>query len=128
MNETVIQLYELLSFGGILISPLYLVFFAAIAWLIYRSRGETGGFLRWLFPRKLFLTRSTGIDVSLFVISQIIQALGLFARFAATPVVDARAAKSENIRRATGIPRCMRECRLTDIMISPRWMEMRVRS
>jgi len=89
MSETLTEIYELLSFGGILISPLYLAVFAAIAWLIYRSRGETGGFFAWLFPRKLFLTRSTGVDVSLFAIGQVVQALGLFTRFAATPAVAA---------------------------------------
>ena len=89
MSETLTEMYELLSFGGILISPLYLAVFAAIAWLIYRSRGETGGFFAWLFPRKLFLSRSTGVDVSLFAIGQAVQALGLFTRFAATPAVAA---------------------------------------
>ncbi len=45
--------------------------------------------MQWLFPRKNIMNRSTGIDVSLFVIGQVLELLGLFARFTATPAVAA---------------------------------------
>ena len=87
MPDTFTQGLEWLTFGGLLLSPIYLATFVAIAWSIYRKRGETGGFVPWLLPKKVFLTRSTGVDVSLLAIGQVIQYLGLFARFAAIPAV-----------------------------------------
>jgi sterol desaturase/sphingolipid hydroxylase (fatty acid hydroxylase superfamily) len=89
MSDSLFSVFEWLTFGGLLLSPFYLATFTMIAWIIYRSRGETGGFLSWLLPSQVFLTRSTGVDVSLFVMGQLIQFFGLFARFAAVPAVAA---------------------------------------
>ena len=112
MSDSLTNLYEILSFGGILISPLYLAFFLAIGWVIYRWRGETTGFIPWLLPKKNFLNRSTGIDVSLFAIGQVIQFLGLFTRFAATPAVAAYVAGLMPIAP------------LGDMTLSPVWLAL----
>ncbi|MEL6684879.1 MAG: sterol desaturase family protein [Pseudomonadota bacterium] len=83
------EIFELLTFGGLLVSPAYLLPFILIAFAIYFWRGETGGFLRWLFPKQIILNRSTGIDVTLFAVNQVLELLGIVARFAATPLVAA---------------------------------------
>lgn len=93
MPSSLAEFFELLTFGGILISPAYLLPFVLIAWMIYLWRGETGGFLQWLFPRKNILNRSTGIDVKLFALNQVLELLGLAARFTATPLVAAYVAR-----------------------------------
>ena len=82
-------LHDVLSFGGVLISPLYLGAFVLIAWGIYLWRGERGGFWAWLTPKDVIFNKSTGLDLWLFGIGQVAQVLGLFTRFAATPAVAA---------------------------------------
>ena len=103
MSDSLVEIFEWLTFGGLLISPFYLATFAAIAFCIYRMRGETGGFLAWLLPKRVFLTRSTGLDVSLFAIGQLILFFGLFARFAAIPAVAAYVASLMPVAPLGGI-------------------------
>lgn len=74
---------------GLQISPIYLISFCMIAWVIYRMRRETRGFWGWLFPRDMYLHHSTKVDVSLLIIGQLIVYFGVVARLTAVPAVAA---------------------------------------
>ena len=61
------------------IAPVYLVAFVCIAFVIYvvraRRHGETG-FLRWLFPRAIYLHRSHITDIKLFLFGRLVSFTG----------------------------------------------------
>ena len=66
-------------------SPLYLVAFAAVAWVIYLLRGVTGGFIAFLLPKDIWSHKSTRLDIILFIMGGLISGFGLIARFSAAP-------------------------------------------
>lgn len=75
-----------------MISPPYILAYIGIAWLVYVMRREQGGFGAWLFPKDIWLSKSTGVDVMLLLIGRVMSVLGLVARFAVTPLVAAQVA------------------------------------
>lgn len=71
------------------ISPIYLACFVLIAALIYLIRKEEGGFFAFLLPRAIWSHKSIRADIGLFLFNRILAFFGIFARFAAVPVVAA---------------------------------------
>lgn len=79
---------------NITLSPQYLLTFILIGWAVYLARRETGGFLKWLFPRAIWGHKSTGADLWLFLIGRTMSLLGIVARFGGTPAIAVAVAGS----------------------------------
>ena len=88
MDRITEQLAAFFGLGSAM-SPLALLAFALIAWIVYRARRVQGGFLAFLFPAEVWRHKSVSIDLWMIVIGQAMAALGLIARFAAVPAVAA---------------------------------------
>lgn len=69
------------------LSPIYLACFVLFAALVYLLRREKGSFIAFLLPREIWSHKSIRVDISLIIINRVLSLLGLFARFAAVPVV-----------------------------------------
>ncbi|AKS46331.1 Sterol desaturase/sphingolipid hydroxylase, fatty acid hydroxylase superfamily [Octadecabacter temperatus] len=69
------------------LSPIYLGCFVLFTALVYLVRREKGSFIAFLIPREIWSHRSIRVDVALIVINRLLSLFGLFARFAAVPVV-----------------------------------------
>lgn len=90
MPDSLIRAFDFIFFGSTAaFSPLYLLSFCFVAWLVFLYRREGGSFLRWLFPREVYTHQSLKIDVVLYLIAQVLLVFGLLARFGGTPVVAA---------------------------------------
>ena len=86
MERILEQLGSLFGLNSAL-SPLYLLGFAVIAWIVYSLRREEGGFLAFLLPRGIWSHKSIRIDLWMIGIGQVMAAAGLIARFAAAPAI-----------------------------------------
>ena len=71
------------------LAPIYLISFCVIAWVIYRMRHKGRGFWKWLFPREVYLHKSSGMDVMLLSLGYVVASLGIAARLTAVPAVAA---------------------------------------
>lgn len=89
MMDTLGRLYETFFGAAELIAPQYVVAWVLLAWFFYLSRRETIGFFAWLFPKAIWLHKSTRSDIALFTIGRLISFFGLLSRFAATPAIAA---------------------------------------
>ncbi|WP_370400595.1 sterol desaturase family protein [Sulfitobacter sp. JB4-11] len=69
--------------------PIYLPGMIVLAFFIYRKEKQTGSFVRWLFPAKMYLHKSHMVDIQLFVVSRALNLLGLFQKIAIMSVVSA---------------------------------------
>lgn len=69
--------------------PLYLPGMILLAFYIYRKEKQSGSFLSWLFPAKMYLHKSHMVDIQLFVFGRILSLLGLFQKVAIMSVVSA---------------------------------------
>lgn len=57
--------------------PIYIISMVAICFIIYVRSGEKGGFLSWLFPKKMYLHKSHMVDIKLFVFGRFMALFGL---------------------------------------------------
>jgi sterol desaturase/sphingolipid hydroxylase (fatty acid hydroxylase superfamily) len=89
MIETLGEVYTLLFGAAMVFAPAYLVPAVLVAWLVYRRQGQSGGFWRWLVPRRIWLHRSHLIDLQLFLVSRIFAAIGLIGALTLTTLVAA---------------------------------------
>ncbi len=69
--------------------PLYLPGMILLAFYIYRKEKRSGSFLRWLFPAQMYLHKSHMVDIQLFVVSRVLNLLGLFQKIAIMSAVSA---------------------------------------
>jgi sterol desaturase/sphingolipid hydroxylase (fatty acid hydroxylase superfamily) len=92
MGETLGEVYTLLFGASLVLAPAYLLPAALVAWLVYRRQGQSGGFWRWLVPKRIWLHRSHLIDVQLFLISRVFAAFGIAGALTLTTVVAASVA------------------------------------
>ena len=69
--------------------PIYLPGMILLAYFIYRKEKQSGSFLGWLFPAKMYLHKSHIIDLQLFVVGRILILLGVFQKIAIMSVGSA---------------------------------------
>ena len=67
--------------------PLYLPGMILLAYFVYRKERRQGGFIRWLFPKEIYLHRSHLVDIQLFLVGRLLSLLGLFQKLAITTLV-----------------------------------------
>lgn len=60
-------------------SLFYLSCSIIIAFFIWKFRGSTGSFVKWLLPKEVYQHRSNLLDIKLFFASHVFVALGLFS-------------------------------------------------
>lgn len=93
-TEIMVQLARLV--GGLLslgerLSPVYLLLTVLIAFGVWLAigRGTGKGFLAWLLPREIYLHRSHGVDLKVFLFGRVLGMFGLVGRLAITTTVSA---------------------------------------
>lgn len=59
-------------------SPLYITCMVLIAYVIYRRRAMTGGFVKWLFPKSMYFSASSLLDLKIFVTTRALGIIGFF--------------------------------------------------
>lgn len=88
MDALISYLRDFVSLNQVL-SPAYLLSFVVVGYVIFKWRGQAGGFWSFLFPRRIWLSASVRTDLWLFAIGQMMILFKIGARFAATPLVAA---------------------------------------
>lgn len=92
MSETLLDTFDLTLgtfFGlGVRLSPLYLVAFVLIAYLVFRKSKPGQGFWAWLFPAAIYRHASHWMDIKLFVFDRLI---ALFAGLSALAITTGTA-------------------------------------
>ncbi len=89
MQDTLIDLYRSLLNPGLVIAPAYLLLAIAAAWGVWRVQAIGGGFWRWLVPARIWRHPSHLIDIQLFLMGQVMSALGLIGGLTLTVLVAA---------------------------------------
>jgi sterol desaturase/sphingolipid hydroxylase (fatty acid hydroxylase superfamily) len=87
MQDTLAEVYALLFGVTLVLSPAYLLPAVLVAWVVYRRQGLSGGFWRWLAPRRIWLHPSHLIDLQLFLVSRVFAAIGILGALTLTTVV-----------------------------------------
>lgn len=87
--ESIRFVYEVLFGPGLVTAPAYLALAGLAAWAVWRWRGGSQGFWRWLLPARIWGHPSHWIDLQLFVLGRILAVLGLFGGLALTTGVAA---------------------------------------
>lgn len=67
--------------------PLYLLVTLAICVVVHRRQAERKPFLKWLFPRSMYLHPSHIVDLKIFVLNRSLVAFGIFNLVFFSPVV-----------------------------------------
>ena len=80
MWEKIAEIYKGFFDASVIVAPEYLLLSLPIAWVIYRLSRPSGGFWRWLLPREVYLHRSHGVDLVMFVIGRLMLIFGLAGR------------------------------------------------
>ncbi|MBI1418151.1 MAG: fatty acid hydroxylase [Limimaricola sp.] len=82
-------LYRSFFGSSVEVAPEYLLLSLPIAWLAYKLGRRSGGFWRWLLPRRIYAHPSHRLDLVLFVIGRLLAFSGIFTRLSAAPLVAA---------------------------------------
>ena len=86
--QEIVALFEALIGGtAARIWPIYLPGLILVAYIVYRHQGHTGGFLKWLFPKHLYFTRSQWVDLQLFAVGRLLKLVGVFQVIAVSSFV-----------------------------------------
>lgn len=80
---------QVLGGPGVRLWPLYLPGMILLAYVIYRKEQRSEGFLKWLFPRRMYLHKSHLVDIQLFIFGRLLSLLGIFQKIAITAFVTA---------------------------------------
>ncbi len=89
MEQVIAAAETLLGGMGTRFWPVYLPGMVALAWLVYRAQGHSGGFWRWLCPREVYFSRSHWVDVQLFVVERLTSLLSAGYKLGVTVAVAA---------------------------------------
>ncbi len=65
----------------------YLASMAVIAFVVWRVRGQPGGFLSWLVPRGIYLHKSHFVDLKVMILSRVLAGIGFFSVVLFTPTI-----------------------------------------
>ncbi len=93
MQDALLDLYQSLFHPGLVFAPAYLALAVAAAWGVYRAQAIGGGFWCWLVPARIWRHPSHLIDIQLFLMSQMMVALGLIGGLTLTVLVAAGVAE-----------------------------------
>ncbi len=74
-----------------LLSPVYVAATVALVWFVWWKRGIGGSFLAYLFPKNVYLHRSTWMDIKLAAFNVCMMVAGFFSMIAFTPWVTIEA-------------------------------------
>lgn len=67
--------------------PVYLLVTLAICMIVYRQQAEQKSFMRWLFPKSIYLHPSHIVDLKIFILNRSFAAFGIFNLVFFSPVV-----------------------------------------